>query len=779
MTINLQTFQEFHELGLAAIPIVWDTEKRQAKSHPEHGEITEGVPKAEFIEKWLKQWGSANAVALKLYSPFGMLDFDLKNTDNKEVYNEWINIIRSRNEDVLRKVCIEKTRSGGFHVYIKYLKLDSKIPVARNAKGEEVISVYTGGLLSYCAPTPDYEIIHNDFSDLEELTDDEFDLFVNAAEFFNENKEFKAGESKVVVTSYPTEYETLCLHFDYNCTAETFEHLLNSIDLYRVPIDKSNQRYYNKQSYVPFLRKGSNASYSAKVYFDSVIEVEGKPYAKTHKLLIFSASMGNYPNWHDASKAKDTSWSLSPSKIVFYKTGRDWGKTIAEIQIICDSAGIDLPEQQPITQQQIQTPDRLKFPYDIFPDAIQNYIFAHRIQYEYTANFMLAAISTAIGNSITLQPMNSYKIKPVLYLAVVAPSGGGKSPAIKAAFKALEEQDKLLYKYYSERRKEYEQIKAEKEKSKTALPDEPVMTQFLIKDSTIEMVIKILSHNPLGCCIYADELSGFINRIDQYKAGDEIQKWLELHSGDSVLLQRITREANKVDDPFCNIAGGIQGGILDMFSKGANEFNGFYQRFLFAYPEPEPKTDWGAYDVPNEIIRDYYTAFNTFISAREQLNTTYSLSSEANTMYGEWHNYKNKKYNSAPSDHVKGIISKYQNYCLRFAVLIQAMHEGLNRGYVVDHLSMERAIRLTEYYLGMMNKVTKFLVPDSPVDRLQDLNKKLYDILPELFSTKKAIELGASLNIKEAAVKVFLGRNLKGKNPIFKQLGRGEYEKIY
>lgn len=779
MTINLQTFQEFHELGLAAIPIVWDVQKKVATDYPIHGEITEGVPSAEYIEKWLTQWGNANAVAIKLLPPFGMLDFDLKNTDNKEVYNEWYNIVSATNDDVLKKICIEKTRSGGYHVYIKYNKLDTKIPVARSFKGEEVISVYTGGLLSFCAPTPDYELIHNDFADLEELTDDEFDLLVSTAELFNESKEFKAGESRVTVTSYPTEYELLCLHFDYNCTAETFEHLLNSIDLYRVAIDKSNQRYYNKQKYVPFLRKGSNATYSAKVYFDSTIEHEGKPYAKTHKLLIFSSSMSQFPNWHDASKSGDTSWSLSPSKIVFYKNGRDWIKTLAEIEMICDSAGIDLPKQQSITQQTLITPDRLKFPYDIFPDVIQNYIFAHRIQHEYTANFMLAAISTAIGNSITLQPMNSYKVKPVLYLAVVAPSGGGKSPAIRAAFKALEEQDKLLYKYYAERKREYEQLKAEKEKNKQALPEEPVFSQFLIKDSTIEMVIKILSNNPLGCCIYADELSGFINRIDQYKAGDEVQKWLELHSGDSVLLQRITREANKVEDPFCNIAGGIQGGILDMFSKGANEFNGFYQRFLFAYPEPEPKPEWGAYDVPKEVIREYYNAFSIFIAAREQLNTVYTLSDDANKLYGEWYNYKNFKYNNASSDHVKGIISKYQNYCLRFAVLTQAMHDGMNRTGIVDIISMERAIRLTEYYLGMMNKVTKFLVPDSPVDKLQDTSRKLYDLLPEVFSTKKAIELGAGIQMKEAAVKVFLGRNIKGKTPLFEQLGRGEYKKIY
>jgi hypothetical protein len=777
MAITLQTYLDFHKLGLAAIPVKWDANLKQATEYPKHGDITEGVPSPEFINQWLSQWGEATGVAIKLMPPYGMFDFDLKNTDKKSVFQDWLNIIQSTNDKILSKICIERTRSAGYHVYIKYSKLDHKIPCARNDKGEEVISVYTGGLLSFCNPTPDYELIHNDFNDIEELTHEEYELMITTAAYFNEYQSLSFGQSKVAITDYPTEYENICLQFDYSCTDDVFETLLNSIDLYRV----SNNRRYNKKSYIPFLRKGSTAEYSAKAYFNYTIEREGKAYAKSKRLLIFSASFSKFPTWHDSAKSGDNTWSLSPSKIIFYKNDKDWTATIEEIQMICDSAGVELSIQQPVTQQSLIHPDRLKFPYDIFPEELQNYIFAHRIQHEYTANFMLSAVSTALGNSITLVTMNSYVVKPVLYMAVVAPSGGGKSPAMKAAFEAVKNIDNMLYKHYAERKNEYNSLKAlyDKDKKQTEPPKEPKLTQLIIKDSTIEMVIKILSDNPLGSCIYADELSGFINRIDQYKSGDEIQKWLELWSGDSVMLQRITREANKVDKPFCNIVGGIQGGLLDMFSKGANEYNGFYQRFLFAYPEPEQKSDWMAYEIPKEVIRDYNIVFNDYFIIREQDEKIYRLTPEANALYGEWFNYKNKKYNQAISDHVKGIIAKYQNYCLRFAVLIQAMNDRLNRQDEITHVSMERAIRLTEYYLGMMNKVTKFLTPDSPADKLQEPYKTLYSQLPEMFSTKVATEIAEELKIKSSTIKTWITRNISGKQSLFKQLSRGEYEKIY
>lgn len=760
MSERISVFTELFALGYNPIPIIWDGNK--PVGYPEHvTDATGGKPNIEDVKRWLNNgFKDFNGIALKLFPPYGMFDFDLKNTTNKNLYKDWLQIINSTNPDILSKVCIESTKSGGYHVYVKHPKLDHKIPIARSPEGSETISLYTGGLLSFCYPSPNYALIHNEFSDVQELTNDELDLLINTAAIFNECEEHKVGENKIAVIDYPVEYENVCLQFDSKITDDAFDTLLNSIDLYEV-----KKKTYKNKKWIAYLRQGSSAEYSAKVYF------------KSRRVLLFSASMHKFPTWHDSAKMGDKTWSLSPSKIVFYKNNKNWTDAISEIKMICESIGIEIIEPD-ITEQKLIPEDRLKFPYDVFPEAIQNYINAHAIQPEYTANFMLTAVATALGNSAVLEAMTGYYVKPVFYLACIAHSGGGKSPGMKAAFKEIHNYDKILYESYKKQLSVYDDELAlfEKDKKKTERPKKPNYPQMLINDSTIEKVAAILSVNPNGCCVYADELSGFISRMNQYKNGDDVQKWLELWSGGSILLQRMSREETRVEDPFCCIAGGIQPAIIDLLAKGENEHNGFYQRFLFAYPEQQPKSEWQQVIIHPIILSDFHHLFNDYIVAREKFKSIYHLSAKANEMYAAWFNYKNIQYNKATSDHIKGIISKYQNYCLRFALLCQCMHERQQRTHFIDEVNMERAIRLTEHYLGMMNKVTKLLVPESPIDKLQEHYAALYHSLPEMFTIKVAQETGKTHGLKDNSVKTFVIRNT-GK--IFKLVERGTYEKIY
>lgn len=768
---NVSLFAELFALGLNPIPVIWDTERKIVSKYPLHeDDVTDGKPHLKDVERWLNNgFKNFNGIALKLYPPYGMFDFDLKNTTNKEVFDQWFKMLSAQNDEILRKICIETTRNGGYHVYIKYDKLDHKIAVAKSKEGEEVIAVYTGGLLSFCAPSPNYEIIHGDFPSLDYLTDDEFDLMLTLASEFNEEENFELGGSNIKVIDYPQEYESVCIQFDEYCTSDVFEALLNMINLYRLPDTDANRRKYSRKKYVPFLREGSAADYSAKAYFHS------------KRLLIFSASVRGFPNWHDSERAQDKNWSLSPSKIVFYYCKCNWIDTIELIKQICESANIQLSEQQPLLTDKVKQEDRLKFPFDVFPECVQNYIFANKgVQPEYIANFVITAAATAFGNSAYLEAMTGYTVYPVFYLAVIAPSASGKTPGMKLAYLPLKNKDTELYLHYAQRYQEYEQLLAvyEKDKKSAKKPEEPRMTQLLIKDSTIEKVLDILSVNPKGCCIYADELSGFIHRMDAYKQGDDVQKWLEMHNSDTILLQRMSRKETRVENPFCCIAGGIQPAIVDLMSKGGNEFNGFYQRFLFSYPEPENKKGWNEIQVflPEVIERDYLTIFEEYFMSREKFKSVYRLSPAANELYSSWYAYKNTQYNKATNDHAKAVIGKYQNICLRFALLLQLMHDRLNRREVVEQVNMERAIRLTEHYLGMMNKVTKILVPQSPADKLQSPYDKIYYELAECFTLKTAVELGATYNVKEGSIKTFINRNI---NKLFRQFERGKYEKMY
>jgi hypothetical protein len=758
--MNLNEFRDLQRAGLTPIPINWDESKKTAIEYVNHGMINADTKGEDVIALWADRIEQCNAVALKLFPPFFMVDFDLKNTDDKSIYDNWIKAVNSVLDDFTSKVCIEKTRNNGYHVYCKYNGIIQKQTLAKSIDGKEVIANYTGGLLSFCVPTPGYEVIHGSFDEIQELTEDEFDM-INAISLSFNKYVNEYDYANHVVIDYPIEYESIALHFDRFCTEKAFESLLNSIELYHV---KGSQR--SKDKHLKYLRKGSKADYSAKVYFNS------------NKLLLFTSSIPNFPSFHSRIDEHDHNWVLTPTKIVYYKCKGDWVETISEIKRIANEYSIELESQKPM--QNVTAPiqyDRLKFPYDVFPNEIRDYIHSHKsIQNEYIASFMLASVATAIGNSTKLSIDNGQRyVKPIIYMVVIAPAGASKTPAMSKAFSYLKSNDIYNRKVYNELHKNYEilQKQYEDNKKKGEEPEKPICPQNIIEDSTIEMVVKTLSHNKDGSCIYADELSGFLNRMNRYEKSDEVQKWLSMWSGQSLLVQRITRDDNFVEEPFCCIAGGIQPGILDILTKDQNEHNGFFHRFLYCYPEPQPKALWGKYPISDAVISRFEYIFNELLNLRSQPKRILELSEDAERLYKQWHDVKCLKYNVAFDNNTKGIIAKYQDYCLRLSVIIEIM-DNLE-AYEVSQSTMDKAIRLTEYFLGNIHKSMQIMSPETPVDKLPEHFRLFYNSLPSIFTSKTAIEYGLKVGIKVGSVKSFLSRN----KALFNVIERANYEKIY
>lgn len=763
MTIDI--FKELVSVGLSPIPIIWDAETKSATSHQiNHSEITNGSTNEQTLVEWVKYIDSANGIALKLFPPFFMVDFDLKNTDDKTIFTRWMTQVNAVNDEVLSKVCIEKTRNDGYHVHCKYTGIEHKQVLASSETGSEVISNYTGGLLSYSYPTPGYELVHNEFRDIQELTQDEYDTLNSISESFNKYKpEYNLNDHKVI--EYPVEYESISMQFDHNCNEKCLEWLVNSIDLFEV----KEKRYSKKDAHLAYLRKGSTASYSAKVYF------------KSNKVLLFTSSIPGFPSFHTRINEHDNSWILTPTRIIYYKCGANWRCAEAEIKRLSEQFDIQLENIKPIQEQYDNIPavDRMKFPYDIFPKQISDFIECNTlIQKEYIAGAMLGAVSCAIGNSVKLQALNEYKIIASIYLAIVAPPGASKSPAMKKAFSVLEKYDKVMYDQYKEDIKEYNIRINEFEKDKNnkgkEKPEKPNYPQTLIKDSTIEMVIKILGHNNNGCAVYADELAGFLNRMGRYKDNDEVQKWLELWSGGTALLQRITRDVDRVDNTFCTIVGGIQPGVLEALSRDQNEHNGFFHRFLFIYPEPQQKPNWQEIVIPGKVKYEFEEVFNRLIQLRNHPEKTLVLSPDAYSLLEAWFNSKNVKYNKATDYNIKGIISKYQEYCLRFALIIEVINN--ERCISVSESSMDKAIRLTEYFFANIHKAMQILAPETPIDKLPKHQKEFYNELTQMFTMKTAKIVADKYNIKENTLKAIINR---GEGKIFKTIKRGEYEKLY
>jgi hypothetical protein len=281
--------------------------------------------------------------------------------------------------------------------------------------------------------------------------------------YFNEYDDIELNRDSIII-EYPKEYEELALLFDLSCTDELFNELLESIDLYLI----KNQRY-NRKKYAAYLRKGSFADYSAKVYF-----------GKVKKLLIMSGSFTDFPNFHSRISSDDHSWILTPTRFIYYKSKQDWITTIETIKFLCEQNDIEI--NKPIEQEQPKQ-DRSKCPFDIFPSALQLFISKQVIQHEYLAGGILAAVSTAIGNTCTMEAMQGYIVKPILYMAIVAPPGASKTPALNKAFKPFQEYDAESYKHYKLELERYTEelqaYKSSKNKSESE-PESPPYYQVII-----------------------------------------------------------------------------------------------------------------------------------------------------------------------------------------------------------------------------------------------------------------------------------------------------------
>ncbi len=761
---NLKPFLiEGYNLGLHPITVDWDTTKKVAIHNEEHGGPYD-------LNKWLsKAEAGAMGLAYKLLHPWGVFDFDIKNAVNKLIFEEWKKMVYALDDTILDKMCIERSRNGGFHVFFKYKGLTYKVPLAKSKTGAEIISIYVEGLLIYSYPTPGYSQEHQALEDVEELTPGQFDILVSCAAYFDEK--IPGSESSTIkpISDYPAEFEYMSLQFDLECSDALFEHLLNSIGLYRV----KNPKGFKGKSFIPYLRRGSEAAYSAKVYF------------KAKRLYIFSASITGFPNWHDWKGDGDTRWHLSPTKILYYKNEGDWAKTMTEMKLLCKEFKIDLKQpSSPVKTDLPDTDPRLNFPYDIFPMAVQNYIRVQTIQPEFLAGSIFIALATAIGNTAVLRAQTGYDVKPVFYMVIVAPPGSSKSPALRKAFRALEESDKESYKLFDGKRRLYkEQVQQMLgTRKKGQLPEKPVLSQILTKDFTIEKLSEILKLNPGGICVLADELSGWLNRMGQYKqAGDELEKWLEMSSAEPILLQRVSKEDIRVDDYTCNVIGGIQTGVLELMARNNNSHNGFIHRFLFIVPKLGVKADWRKKEVPAIITEEFNKLFDEHLGRRNaKSKTVYFLSAAAEAKYAEWFNAKNIKYNKSTTENEKGIIAKYQDYCLRFALVLQILKDGTNRSGEIETGTMVNAIHLTEYFFANMTRALKILAPEGPVDKLSDIQAKFYKALPNVFTIKTAIGIGEKMEIPKGTVEGFISKGtLPGDKKIFDKIKRGEYEKVY
>lgn len=744
-----QYFTEYQSLGLRVIPVEWDINTKSPVSHTEWSK-----------DQQYKVTAKHNGLMIQTHNEYACLDFDLKNTSRKSLYDEWLTILINDRPEIYDKVYVEQTRNAGYHVWIKYAKLTHKLSLADSEKGSEVIALYAMNPLVYTYPTPGYTEVHASMGDVDYLSDSEYEYIIGLSQYFNEYKPSYDPNKKAI--SYPAGYEELLSSFDNLLPNDAWVELLSQIGLEEI----SNYRKTKKQHFTAYRRKESTSdAISAKVYF------------KMKRVCIFSASLHDFPNWHN--RHEYPVWSLPPSFVLFYKNNRDWEKVVEEVKLIADAASIDLPETKPNTSLPLHV-----FP-DHIADSIRDVAAARSISPDFVAMSCLWTISSLAGTRYH-SDFNS-EGKNILFCIMVAPVSVGKTPAYHAACETpLRPVYASVDKKFDAALEEWEAKKALAAAKKKSFTD-PRPNRFIpiAKDGTTEGYIQKSMTQPSGIGVYQDEAETILNAGSFKATNDAISFFTQAFSGGRVSQVRAdSLKERVVPNLNLNLLMGTQPDRLKHIFTDDRISSGFASRFLMVQSDylmlniesdpfgkkKEMCQEW--VDITHDLFWDSFN-FNIGNGAVIEIQ----MSEEAKDIYRTYYkailNEANNRILSRVEKYVIGTEAKMSAYFPRLTQILAILHN--HKKPVVTPALVHAGHTLYRYFADSTIRIISELQGEIENGLPKEL-ELLYQTLPDLFTSAEAKDTCIKLNLAARRFETSVRRKDFGK--LFKKLQQGQYQKL-
>jgi len=126
------------------------------------------------------------------------IDFDVKN-GNK--WDDWILDMNNIGPEILPKLYMETTPSGGYHVCYRATSGVRNMKLANNQTGQAMIETRGEGGYFVCAPSDGYAVYYGKLSKLEKLTDGEEATLLAVCESYNklEHEKYKPQNKTEVI----------------------------------------------------------------------------------------------------------------------------------------------------------------------------------------------------------------------------------------------------------------------------------------------------------------------------------------------------------------------------------------------------------------------------------------------------------------------------------------------------------------------------------------------------------------------------------------------------
>ena len=324
----------------------------------------------------------------------------------------------------------------------------------------------------------------------------------------------------------------------------------------------------------------------------------------------------------------------------------------------------------------------------------------------------LSALAGSIGNRrrIVVKP-GAWAEPAILWIVLVLPSGGKKSPALDAVLGPLEKRELAELEDEKARRAEYdrelEEWKSLPSDKRGEPPEKPELARrLLVSDITTEGLLAVHARAPLGLLLHRDELAGWVRSFNQYKGGrgGDAQTWAEMHQAGAALIDRKGGETLSVPRAAVSIIGGIQPELLREALWGEHLFDGIAARLLFVAPEEGVKT-WTDETISAEAREGWSDLLRELRALQPDQGgdpIDLPMTEEAKAVWVEYYEEHARREHQAKGPY-RSALSKLEGTTARFALVIQLADDPKSKAVGAE--AMRAGIAISEWFEEQARRV--------------------------------------------------------------------------
>ena len=360
---------------------------------------------------------------------------------------------------------------------------------------------------------------------------------------------------------------------------------------------------------------------------------------------------------------------------------------------------------------------QVEFPVEVLPARLLAFVLevaeALVTDLAVIAGPCLATLAGCIGNRrrIVVNPGAWFEAS-VLWVALVLPSGGKKTPALHAVLEHLQAREAAALEEEKARRAQYdEELQAWKEAPKgerKAPPEKPTpANRVLVSDITTEGLLSIHARTPLGLLLYRDELGGWLRSYDQYKGssrGSDAQTWSEMHHGRPAIVDRKGSSPLSVPRAAVSIVGGIQPELLRSALSGEHLYDGIASRLLFVVPAEKVKV-WTEETISQEVKEGWAALLDELLALEPDQDgapVDLPMTKEAKEVWLTYYNDHAEREAEAEGPY-RSALAKLEGMTARLALIAQLADDP--KSSAVDVEAMVAGVAISEWFEGQARQV--------------------------------------------------------------------------